>query len=145
MEPELNIDPDGAVDWPAAFLEWIRHHGGLDPLPLNQSREAMTRRTIRAMENPHVNVIGHPTTRQIGRRDPVDLDLDAVSRGGGAGPEPRSRSTPTPTGSTSRDERRPEGAALRRSVLDRSPTPTRSAHLDAMRYGIGRRAARMAD
>ena len=33
---------------------------------------------IRAIENPHVNIIGHLTTRKIGRRPPIDLDLDAV-------------------------------------------------------------------
>jgi DNA polymerase (family 10) len=38
----------------------------------------MTRRLVRACENPFVNVIGHPMTRQIGRREPVDADFDAV-------------------------------------------------------------------
>ncbi len=38
----------------------------------------MTRRLIRAIENPYVNVIGHPTTRKVGRRPPVEADLDAV-------------------------------------------------------------------
>ena len=35
----------------------------------------MTRRFITACENPHVNIIGHPLTRKIGRRPPVDVDL----------------------------------------------------------------------
>jgi DNA polymerase (family 10) len=38
----------------------------------------LTRRLIRACENPYVNVIGHPTTRLIGRRQPIDADFDAV-------------------------------------------------------------------
>ena len=38
----------------------------------------MTARVIRAMENPYVNVIGHPTARLIGKRPPIDLDLEAV-------------------------------------------------------------------
>ena len=38
----------------------------------------MTRRFVRAVENPHVNILGHPTTRRIGRRAPVDVDLDEV-------------------------------------------------------------------
>ena len=33
---------------------------------------------LRAIENPHVSILGHPTTRLIGRRPPVDADLDAV-------------------------------------------------------------------
>jgi DNA polymerase (family X) len=75
---ELNIDPDGGVDWPADFLAGfdicvasIHSHFGLD-------RDAQTRRLVRACENPHVNVIGHPTTRMLDRRPPIDVDLDAV-------------------------------------------------------------------
>ncbi|GAA3291028.1 hypothetical protein GCM10020295_06810 [Streptomyces cinereospinus] len=44
----------------------------------NQSRDAMTRRFLRACENPYVNIIGHPTTRVIGKRPGVDADLDAL-------------------------------------------------------------------
>ncbi|WP_371477814.1 DNA polymerase/3'-5' exonuclease PolX [Kitasatospora sp. NBC_00315] len=77
---ELNIGPDGGVDWPADFLAGfdvcvasVHSHFGLD-------RAAQTRRLIRACENPHVHVIGHPTTRLIGRRAPIDVDLDEVFR-----------------------------------------------------------------
>ncbi|MER6363704.1 DNA polymerase/3'-5' exonuclease PolX [Kitasatospora sp. NPDC001527] len=75
---ELNIGPDGTVDWPAGFLAGfdvcvasVHSHFGAD-------RDAQTRRLIRACENPHVHVIGHLTTRRIGRRGPIDVDLDAV-------------------------------------------------------------------
>ncbi|HCO02733.1 MAG TPA: DNA polymerase/3'-5' exonuclease PolX [Actinobacteria bacterium] len=76
---ELNIDPDGGVDWGPEFLE------GFDgPLVasvhshFNQSRDEMTRRIVTACQNPFVNIIGHPTARLIGRRPPIDYDLDAV-------------------------------------------------------------------
>ncbi|MFF2746155.1 DNA polymerase/3'-5' exonuclease PolX [Kitasatospora sp. NPDC058048] len=75
---ELNIGPDGGVDWPPAFLAGfdvcvasVHSHFTLD-------RAAQTRRLIRACENPYVHVIGHLTTRRIGRRGPIDVDLDAV-------------------------------------------------------------------
>ncbi|MEU7380279.1 MULTISPECIES: DNA polymerase/3'-5' exonuclease PolX [unclassified Streptomyces] len=75
---ELNIGPDGKVDWPDEFLAGfdlcvasVHSHFGL-------GREAMTRRLVRACENPHVHVIGHPTTRLIGRRPGIDADLDEV-------------------------------------------------------------------
>ncbi|MGW4819146.1 DNA polymerase/3'-5' exonuclease PolX [Streptomyces sp. NPDC004227] len=75
---ELNIGPDGDVDWPDEFLAGfdicvasVHSHFGL-------GREAMTRRLVRACENPHVHVIGHPTTRLISRRPGIDADLDAV-------------------------------------------------------------------
>jgi DNA polymerase (family 10) len=38
----------------------------------------MTERFVTAAENPAVNIIGHPLTRKVGRRPPVDVDLDAL-------------------------------------------------------------------
>ena len=38
----------------------------------------MTRRIISAMENPHVTIIGHLSTRLLGQRPPTDFDLEAV-------------------------------------------------------------------
>jgi DNA polymerase (family 10) len=75
---ELNIDPDGGVDWDAGFLTGFDITVASVHSHFTQSRDEMTRRLIRAMENPCVNVIGHMTTRKIGKRDPVDVDLDAV-------------------------------------------------------------------
>jgi DNA polymerase (family 10) len=90
---ELNIAPDGSVDWEAASLGGqglagfdicvasVHSHFDMD-------RAAMTRRFVTACENPGVNVIGHPLTRKIGRRPPVDVDLgelfDACARTGTA-------------------------------------------------------------
>jgi len=75
---ELNIGPDGRVDWGAEFLDGFDVTVASVHSHFRQPRDEMTARVIRAMENPHVNVIGHLTTRLIGRREPVDLDLDAV-------------------------------------------------------------------
>ncbi len=77
---ELNIQPDGSLDWDDATL------AGFDVLVASvhshfrQSPEEMTRRLVRAMENPYVNVIGHPTGRSLGRRAPVEFDHDEVFR-----------------------------------------------------------------
>ena len=38
----------------------------------------MTQRVIKAMENPHVTAIGHPTCRLLGSREPVDVDMEAL-------------------------------------------------------------------
>jgi DNA polymerase (family 10) len=75
---ELNIDPDGGVDWPAEFLSGFDLCVASVHSHFTQSREQMTRRFVRAIENPQVNILGHPTTRRIGRRPPVDVDLDQV-------------------------------------------------------------------
>ena len=77
---ELNIDPDGGVDWWPEFLEGFDVRVASVHSHFNQSREQMTRRIVRAMENPHVNVIGHPTARMIGHRVGIDYDLDEVFR-----------------------------------------------------------------
>lgn len=75
---ELNIDPDGGVDWPAQFLDRFDLCVASVHSHFNQSKDEMTRRIVRACENPHVNIIGHPTGRQIGGRAPVEFDLDEV-------------------------------------------------------------------
>ncbi|MER5974411.1 DNA polymerase/3'-5' exonuclease PolX [Streptomyces sp. NPDC002055] len=75
---ELNIDPDGNVDWPEEFLAGFDLCVASVHSHFNQSRDALTKRLIRACEHPYVDIIGHPTTRLIGKRQPLDLDLDAV-------------------------------------------------------------------
>jgi DNA polymerase (family 10) len=80
---ELNIDPDGGVDWDDSFLRGFDLTVASVHSHFGQSRDQMTRRVIRAIENPRVHIIGHLTTRKIGRRDPVDLDLEAVFEAAG--------------------------------------------------------------
>ncbi len=75
---ELNIDPDGEVDWDADFLSGFDVCVASVHSHFTQSAAEMTRRFVRACENPYVHIIGHPTTRQIGRRAPVEADWDAV-------------------------------------------------------------------
>jgi DNA polymerase (family 10) len=77
---ELNIDPDGGVDWDADFLSGFDVCVASVHSHFTQDQAAMTRRLVRACENPHVHVIGHPTARSIGRRPPVDADWDEVFR-----------------------------------------------------------------
>jgi DNA polymerase (family 10) len=75
---ELNIDPEGGVDWGPEFLDGFDVCVASVHSMFNQSKEDMTRRLVLACENPHVNIIGHPTGRQIGGRPPVEFDLEEV-------------------------------------------------------------------
>jgi histidinol phosphatase-like PHP family hydrolase len=75
---ELNIGPDGSVDWEAGFLEGFDICVASVHSHFDQDRKTMTERFITAAENPYVNIIGHPLTRKLGRRPPVDVDLDAL-------------------------------------------------------------------
>jgi DNA polymerase (family 10) len=77
---ELNIGPDGSVDWDADFLAGFDICVASVHSHFDQSRAEMTRRFVAACENPHVNVIGHPTTRRIGRRPPVEVDFGELFR-----------------------------------------------------------------
>lgn len=72
---ELNIAPDGSVDWDAGFLAGFDMTVASVHSHFDMDKAEMTRRFVTACENPHVNVIGHPLTRKIGRRPPVDVDL----------------------------------------------------------------------
>ena len=77
---ELNIDPDGEVDWPQEILRRFDVCVAGVHSNFRQPRSEMTRRLVRACENPGVDIISHLTTRQIGRRGPIDVDLDEVFR-----------------------------------------------------------------
>jgi len=77
---ELNIGPDGSVDWPEDFLAGFDLCVASVHSHFDQPRAQMTRRFVAACENPQVNIIGHPTTRRIGRRPPVDVDFAELFR-----------------------------------------------------------------
>ena len=77
---EVDILPDGRLDYPDAVLQELDVVTGSVHTNFRQGRELMTRRIIRAMRHPLVTLIAHPTGRIIGRRDPYDVDLDAVLR-----------------------------------------------------------------
>ena len=75
---ELNIAADGTVDWDADFLTGFDVCVASVHSSFEQDSATMTRRFITAAENPAVNIIGHPLTRKVGRRPPVQVDLDAL-------------------------------------------------------------------
>ena len=75
---ECDILPDGRLDLPddvLAELDWVQAsvHGGQ-----RMPRDEMTRRVERAIRNPHVSCLSHPTGRMIGRRPENALDLDHI-------------------------------------------------------------------
>ncbi len=77
---ELNIGPDGSVDWEADFLAGFDLCVASVHSHFEQPRAETTRRLITACENPHVNIIGHPTARRIGKRPPVEVDFGELFR-----------------------------------------------------------------
>jgi DNA polymerase (family 10) len=77
---ELNIAPDGSVDWGEDFLAGFDMCVASVHSHFEQPRAEMNRRFVAACENPRVNIIGHPTTRRIGKRPPVDVDFGELFR-----------------------------------------------------------------
>jgi DNA polymerase (family 10) len=77
---EVDILDDGSLDLPddaLAELDWVVasvHY------KLEQNPREMTRRIVKAIRNPHVDVLGHPSGRLIGHRQPSEFDLGEVLR-----------------------------------------------------------------
>ena len=75
---EVDIKADGSLDLPDEVLAELDIVVASVHSSFLQSGDVMTRRIIGAIENPHVDIIAHPTCRKIGEREPVDVDLEAV-------------------------------------------------------------------
>ena len=75
---ELNIDQHGEVDYDPEFLSGFDITVASVHSYFNLDRDEMTKRIIKAMENPNVHIIGHPTGRKIGSRVPYEFDHEAV-------------------------------------------------------------------
>jgi len=83
---EVDILADGALDYPDDVLASFDLVVASVHSRFNLSAEEQTARMIRAVENPYVDIVGHPTGRLLLRRDPYPLDLfrviDAAARRG---------------------------------------------------------------
>ena len=75
---EVDIRADGDLDMPDAVLERLDVVTGSIHSAMDQPQERMTARIIRAMENPNLDVLGHPTGRLMPERGPVAVDMEAV-------------------------------------------------------------------
>jgi putative hydrolase len=75
---EVDILEDGALDLPDAVLELLDVVIASPHVKLRQEPAAMTERMLRAVSNPHVDVVGHPTGRRPGSREGASYDFEAV-------------------------------------------------------------------
>ncbi len=132
---ELNIGADGTVDWPNEILAGFDVCVASVHSHFGQPRAEMTRRFVRACENPEVNIIGHPSARRIGKRPPVDVDFGGLFRACAA------------TGTALEINCHPERldlpsdhikAAVQAGVKFSIDTDSHATgHLDFLRYGVG--------
>ncbi len=74
---EVDILPDGSLDYPDEILKELDFVVAAIHSRFNQDN---TERIIRAMNNPYVNAIAHPTGRIIGQREGYPLDMERILR-----------------------------------------------------------------
>jgi DNA polymerase (family 10) len=74
----VEIRADGSLDYPDEVLAQLDIVFASLHVSLRQPRDQITQRLLKAIRNPHVDVIGHPTGRLIPDREGADLDMDAV-------------------------------------------------------------------
>ncbi len=75
---EMEIRADGALDYPDELLATFDVVVASIHTGRSQSSEQLTRRALAAIENPHVDILAHPTGRIVNRRDPMVLDWPRV-------------------------------------------------------------------
>ena len=131
---ELNIDVDGGLDYDEEFLLEFDFAVASIHHRLDLSGDQQTRRLLRAMTHPVVNVIGHPTGRKLGVRPGYDLDIDVVAE--------QAAATGTALELNASPRRLDLSAGLARRAVGHGAALTIScdAHsvgdLDGMRYGV---------
>jgi len=75
---EVNINKDGTLDIDDETLAELEVVGIAVHSHFDLPRAEMTARIVRAMRNPHADILFHPTGRKIQKREPYDVDMDAI-------------------------------------------------------------------
>jgi DNA polymerase (family 10) len=77
---EVDILADGSLDFPDEILARLDFVIGSVHSKLDMGRDQMTARVVRAMDNPYLTILGHPTERLLLTREPYPIDLFEVAR-----------------------------------------------------------------
>src|SRR3989344_935479 len=75
---EVDILKDGSLDISDTVLARLDIVGASVHSYFDMSRKEMTARVARAMQNPHVDILFHPTGRVVNSRPPYEIDMEAV-------------------------------------------------------------------
>ena len=75
---ECDIKADGTLDYDYKILKKFDFVCAAVHIRFKMSKDEMTKRIVKAMENKYVNILSHPTCRLIGRREPVELDIEKI-------------------------------------------------------------------
>jgi DNA polymerase (family 10) len=131
---EVDILADGALDLSDEVLAQMDVVIASVHSLFNMPAEEMTTRMLRAIENPYVRILGHPTGRLLLRREPYQMDLEAVlRRAGELGVAVEHNAYPDRLDLCDRDLRLAKQLGCR-IVINTDAHHT--SHLAKMRYGI---------
>jgi DNA polymerase (family 10) len=75
---EVDIRADGVLDYPDEILSEIDVVVAAVHSAMGQDKDRMTKRLVSVLENPHTDILAHPTCRLIGEREPVEFDPEEV-------------------------------------------------------------------
>ena len=75
---ESDILPDGSLDYPEDILALFDFVIISVHSKFKMTEEEMTKRIIKAMENPHTTMLGHPTGRLLLAREAYEVDMEAI-------------------------------------------------------------------
>jgi len=132
---EVDILEDGSLDLPDDVLERLDVVVASVHYKFDLSRDEQTERVLRALDNPHLNVLGHPTGRKLGQRDPYEIDLERILEAAaerGCFPELNAYPDRLDLTDLACMRAREKGAKV---VI--STDAHRTSHLEYMRYGVG--------
>ena len=131
---EVDILGDGALDLSDDVLAQMDVVIASVHTLFNQPKEQMTERVLRAIENPYVRILGHPTGRLLLRREAFSIDLPAVlRRAAELGVAVEHNAAPERLDLSDRDLRLAKELGCR-IVVNTDSHDTR--HLDKIKYGI---------
>jgi len=75
---EVDILTDGKLDFPEKILKKLDIVVAAIHSGFKQDKAKMTKRIVRALKNPFVNIIAHPSGRLLGARDPYEVEMDEL-------------------------------------------------------------------
>jgi DNA polymerase (family 10) len=131
---EVDILADGSLDLADATLAQMDIVVASVHSHFNQPADEMTARVLRALENPHVRILGHPTGRKVLSREPYALDIEQIlQRASALGVAVEHNASPLRADLSDLHLRRAHELGCK-IVVDTDAHATEE--LDQMRYGI---------
>ncbi len=132
---EVDIRADGTLDLPDELLSELDIVLASVHSAMSQNEEIMTQRVIKAIENPNVDVICHPTGRLLGEREPFAINMESVFKAA-----KQHKTAMEISAMPSRLDLKDTHINLAREMgvkLIISTDAHRTEHLDFMRFGSG--------